>query len=213
MDYICAGDQESLNKILLHNREDLEGMVYISRCMSGLLDAAEGRFDIAGVSDSGDLSDDLLSASESVLSIQIVTENPFLSSVSIAYEPTDTKKGIPFSFRAEGRQAVFSLRSFSGTLKYFFEDYKDYFYLPEEGRAVHRSVGQFVDPAYREKAKKETAFEPVEAVFYPQCGPVIRPEFRKSADDRTGYFRPEDVKDTEALKDLIKTAFGAAING
>ena len=37
--------------------------------------------------------------------------------------------------------------------KYFFyDDHKDYFYLPDEDKAIHKSVGIYVDPAHRKKA-------------------------------------------------------------
>lgn len=213
MDYICRGSEEAMAKLLLHNREDLDGMIHIHRCLAGLLCVAEGRFSLAGLSgkeDADPLADSSAEQSSDTLEITIETEEPFRNPFRVSYEPDGAKEGVPFSFRAEGSRAVFSLASFRGELKYFFEDYKDYYYLPEEGRAVHRSVGQFVDPAFREKAKKETAFEPVRAVFYPQCDSVIRPQFKLSPDDRTGYFRLEDVKDPEDLKKLITAAFRAA---
>jgi len=203
MDHICSGSREALDKLLLHNREDLEGMVCISEYLEMLGSVAEGRFSLIGFSDEGE-------ASCSELGIRIEAEKPFKVPVSASYEPAGTGRGIPFAFTAEGKLAVFSLKAYSGELRYYFEDYKDYYFLPEEGRAVHKSIGQFVDPAFREKAKKETAFEPVTAVFYPQCGSVIRPQFKSSPDDKTGYFRLEDIKDPDDLKRLIMEAFSEA---
>lgn len=36
-----------------------------------------------------------------------------------------------------------------GELKYFFEDYKNYYYLPLEDQAVHKSISRYVEPEYR----------------------------------------------------------------
>lgn len=217
MDYICKGSREALEKLLLHNREDLEGMVYINEYLSAIASVAEGRFRLAGITGNDDFdplsdeTDSLFDGTAScgdTLNIILETEIPFRAPFFAVCEGSG--RGIPFSFSAEGSTAVFSLKACSGEMKYFFEDYKDYYYLPQEGRAIHKSIGQFVDPAFREQAKKETAFEPVKAVFYPQCGSVIKPQFKSCSDDRTGYFRLEDVKDPEDLKNLIIAAFGEA---
>lgn len=55
------------------------------------------------------------------------------------------------------------------TLKYFFEQYRDYFYLPEEDHAIHKSVAQFVDPAFRKKATAATCYTKKEGCFMPSC--------------------------------------------
>ncbi len=40
----------------------------------------------------------------------------------------------------------------------YYLDYKNYFYLPAEDMAVHKSVAVSVDPAYRKKATPETCY-------------------------------------------------------
>lgn len=47
---------------------------------------------------------------------------------------------------------------FHGELKHFLKDPKDYYYLPEEDTAVHRSIGEFVDPSHRRKATKKNCY-------------------------------------------------------
>ncbi len=43
----------------------------------------------------------------------------------------------------------------------YFPDYKNYFYLPSEDMAVHKSIAACVDPAYRQKATPETCYSRV----------------------------------------------------
>ena len=51
------------------------------------------------------------------------------------------------------------------TLKYFYDNYKDYFYLPKEDTAIHKSVATYVDKDFRQKAKTAfVGFEPT--VFF-----------------------------------------------
>ena len=38
-----------------------------------------------------------------------------------------------------------------------YDNYKDYYYLPDEDRAIHRSVGRYVDRKHRKAARASTA--------------------------------------------------------
>ena len=37
-------------------------------------------------------------------------------------------------------------------MKYFYSNYKDYYYLPQEDIAIHKSVASFVDKEFRQQA-------------------------------------------------------------
>ena len=50
-------------------------------------------------------------------------------------------------------------------LHYFFSDYKNYYYLPEEDIAVHKSVAAYVDKAYRENAKAYNSYSKKRSIF------------------------------------------------
>lgn len=56
---------------------------------------------------------------------------------------------------------------FSGTLYHFFPDYKNYFYLPGEDMAIHKSVGVFVETAFRQKATASNCYIKKEDKFLP----------------------------------------------
>lgn len=53
------------------------------------------------------------------------------------------------------------------TLRHYFADYKNYYYLPQEDRAVHRSVAQFVDKDHKVKAKADTCYVKKTSRFIP----------------------------------------------
>ena len=48
---------------------------------------------------------------------------------------------------------------YEGELKYFFKDYKSYYYLKYEDTAVHSSVAEWVDKEAKEKCKPGTAYQ------------------------------------------------------
>ena len=71
------------------------------------------------------------------------------------------------TFYMKGDRISLTLPVFSGTMKYFFPNPKDYYYLPAEDEAIHKSVGSFVDKAHREQATAKTAYTHYTADFLP----------------------------------------------
>ncbi len=43
----------------------------------------------------------------------------------------------------------------------YYSDYKNYYYLPAEDMAIHKSVAMYVDPSHRQKATPETCYSKV----------------------------------------------------
>lgn len=65
-------------------------------------------------------------------------------------------------------QAHYQIPVYTGSLKYFLPDYTNYYYLPEEDTAIHKSVAGFVDSSHRKKATAATCFNRREGRFLPQ---------------------------------------------
>ena len=73
-------------------------------------------------------------------------------------------------------------------LRFFFPNYKDYFYLPKEDMAIHKSVADFVDKQYRQKAKAWNCYTRRTSLFLPQYDTIITPVFRREYKDTCCYF-------------------------
>ena len=56
---------------------------------------------------------------------------------------------------------------FNRSLKYYFNDYNNYYYMIEEGEVMHKSVAQYADPSVRRKAKKQECFVTHEGRYIP----------------------------------------------
>lgn len=65
----------------------------------------------------------------------------------------------------------------SGELKYFFSDYKEYYYLPNEDCAVHKSVGEYVERTARKRATARNCYQRVKGIFTPQYDEIFTPAF------------------------------------
>lgn len=81
---------------------------------------------------------------------------------------------------------------FCGELRYFFTDYKNYYYLPLEDQAIHKSIGAYVDKEHRRTARPQTCYVRKTGLFLPQPEAVFEPVFRKSYDDKQMYFAYTD---------------------
>ncbi|MGN0298371.1 MAG: ribonuclease H-like domain-containing protein [Lachnospiraceae bacterium] len=62
---------------------------------------------------------------------------------------------------------TFELTLFEGELKYFYPDYKNYYYLPTEDMAIHQKIAQFVDKDHKKKATAATAYTRKSGHFLP----------------------------------------------
>lgn len=158
---------ERKNQLLLHNHDDLYGTVLCSQLFPYISYRPE--------------QPDCL----------IEIRHPEASALILS----DTIQGsFPVSLQAEQDHIHYSFDScrltitiplYEGTLCHYYKDYKDYYYLPEEDMAVHKSVGIYVDPAHRRKAtaatcyiKKSGLFLPLPKKFAPGSVPLFKRERR-----------------------------------
>lgn len=193
LDGLHYNDQALLDLYLLHNKEDMEGMVFLQNLLK--LDAfLEGDFSIVSweynaehtclsVTLTGNFYiKELLNVSYEGISISFSSENSFQPKRKAVCSKDTTNKVIVLSKEKEqntpchdkrthsqlGNGVVeFTISLVQGEKKYFYDNYKDYYYLPGEDRAIHKSVAAFVEKEHREKAKKETCYIKKTASFLP----------------------------------------------
>lgn len=124
--------------------------------------------------------DDLIGTIVCALLLAYTTYKPICPSVQTTEHSvlfTDTlEKKVPanlsfqkgdISFSFEGKSLSIEVPLWEGTLYHFFADYKNYYYLPKEDMAVHKSVGCFVEPAYRQKATAANCYIKKDGRFLP----------------------------------------------
>lgn len=162
--FVKTGNPKLLRLLLLHNEEDVTGMLQLlpMLCYSDLL---------CGAFASG-----------------IPTVEEEAGAELFLRFPLDLPLPRPVSFSREGwygiaRQDSIRLKIpvHTGEYRYYFPNYKDYYYLPAEDTAVHKSVAVYVDPSFRVKAKPETCYTKKSGRFLPlpdHCPPPPgRPAF------------------------------------
>lgn len=143
--YLQTGDESLFSLLFQHNYEDIKNMLCIS--------------DIAYYKDffEGNVSD-----------IQYTSE---ADAVKISFQASLPKKLAltkqRITLTANTKEAVIKIPLYRGELRLFFENYKDYFYLPVEDTAIHKSVAVYMDKDYRRRATKDTCYQRVNGSFLP----------------------------------------------
>ena len=118
-----------------------------------------------------------------------------------------------WSVSAEGTKVQLRIPFREGTLRHFFKDYKNYYYLPEEDTALHRSVAAFVDPLHRRKASADNCYVKKQGLFLPQPAELCQPAFRDACRDRLSWFewkkQPSENPDlfSSYIHSLVRAAF------
>ncbi len=103
------------------------------------------------------------------------------------------------TIRAEGNCFVISIPAVSEELKLFYPDYKNYFYLPAEDSAVHKSVGSFVNSSYRVKCKADNCYTRHTLEYLPLAGELGKNDvfpfrvFKRYYSDKYGYVSAEEI--------------------
>ncbi|MCR4788357.1 MAG: ribonuclease H-like domain-containing protein [Lachnospiraceae bacterium] len=180
-DYLKSHDFTSYQTLLLHNSDDIRGMLEILPILSYY-----------------DLFNNEITATKVTSSVYpdmngIIRKELM---INIAFSGT-----LPNPITFMGRGCYFKASENSGTLvvpiyeeemKFFYANYKEYYYLPLEDMALHRSVATFVDSEFREPAKASNCYTRKISEFLPQWSVLFQPFFKREYDSTDLFFEMTD---------------------
>ncbi len=181
IEYSSHPTTELEDLLLLHNLDDLKGMLHILPILS-YSDLLLQKFRVVKVYSNQYLNEANEESSELIMKIKLFSALPIEISVN--------SNGCYLS--SDANVLHIKLPIIKKTLKYFYSNYKDYYYLPNEDTALHKSVAGFLDPSLREKATAKNCYTLKEAVFLPQWDIVFSPIFKDNYEDNCFYFELED---------------------
>lgn len=150
-----TGSKSLRRLLLLHNEEDVLGLPALLSLMSyeSLL---RGSFDLESCRC---IRDD--SGTERALSAVFSGAAAVPAAVTLHTEAFG-----PIALREN--RITLRIPLYRGELRHYYANYKDYYYLPAEDNAIHKSVGQYVAPEARKKATARTCYTRAEGVFLPE---------------------------------------------
>jgi len=181
-EYVSSGSEDLENLLLLHNHDDVLGMLQIVPIMA-YADIFEKGVTIKKVQTN--VYNDVfgMTKKELILTVGLPVTLP----AAINYNAD----GCYFS--AKGADAIIKVPLLHEEMKYFYSNYQDYYYLPEEDMAVHKSVSEYVDKDFREQAKASTCYTRKVSDYLPQWGtPVFEPFFKRDYDSNNIFFELTD---------------------
>lgn len=191
-DYVNTQSPHNRELLLCHNYDDITGMIKLLPLFS-YLDVFNGHFEIKQI------ETDTANAT-----IHLKLSSCILIPMSI--------KTSVFTFDMSAYEARFLIPCYTGTLKYFYPNYREYFYLPQEDEAVHKSLAIYVDKAHRVKANKNNCYTKKNGTFLPQISEWITPAYKENAVSDITYFDLDQLFQKEFgirdyLLELLDSAF------
>ncbi len=163
-------DPGLLRLLLLHNADDIRGMTMLLPILSYCDALALPKTELVPEDVSFNKAGTLLTGS---VRFRGTFPIPLTRTLSC---------GTVLQFRDD--RIFFSIPSFTGELKYFYPNAKDYYFLPAEDMAIHKKVAVYVDKSHRIQATPRTCYTRLEGRFL-RAGsevplPKLRPEFEAS---------------------------------
>ena len=187
-DYVKTHDTQAEELLLLHNYEDVIGMLDLLPILS-YNKVLMGNYKIENAEISTYTNYDGEPCSEIIITLK----NDYTVPKRVSHQFK--------AFYLTMNKDITKIRIpiFEGELKFFYPNYKDYFYLPVEDMAIHKSVASFVDKEYREKASAKNCYTKKQGKFLPQYSDIFQPSFKADYKDKVCYFELSDDFTTSQL--------------
>lgn len=185
-DYVCSHEELLLNEILLHNEEDLAGMLDLLSILA-IPDLFNQPIRVMKVQANYYNDYDNKKRQELVLSLRFTTQLP----VPIS----NAANGCYFT--GNGLNGILKVPLYEEEMKYFYSNYKDYYYLPEEDLAIHKSVSSFVDKDHRKQATANNCYTRKKSNYLPQWEVMFTPFYKRGFRDKELFFELTDEFKTD----------------
>ena len=180
-------DHRLLEVLLLHNADDIRGMLSVVPILSypELFESIP-----SAVGAETDLCTDYAGNIQKELLVRLTF--PAALPVPLSFH------GGGCYFSGSENTGTLKIPILSGELKFFYPDYKNYSYLPEEDNAIHKSVAVYVDKSHRVPATPATCYTRKSGEFLPQHlkpgqEDLFTPAFRKGVKEKESFFLLEEA--------------------
>ena len=179
--YIADPEQELLDKLLFHNEADVTGLLsLLPLLVYSDLDQAEFKVRRA----QANYYTDYDGARREELFVFFSLKRPIPAPVYASADHCFVK--------IENDSGVLKIPLYTEVMKYFYANYKDYYYLPEEDMAVHKYLSSYVEKSRRVQAKPETCYTRKNGSFLPQWDLFRTPFFKRAYEDKELFFEFTD---------------------
>lgn len=180
-DYVKNREAGLLHSLLLHNAEDIQGLVALLPLLSYCDLFTE---DLRVTKVQANYYRDHQGERKQEIHMKLHLPSPL---------PVTISQGIcGCYFMGKQQEGTLKVPLYETELKYFYANYKDYYYLPAEDIALHKSVSHFVDRENRMKATAATCYTRKQSIYLPQWEVLFQPFFKKNYSSKELYFELTD---------------------
>lgn len=188
-EYVKQPDEEVCRCLLLHNSDDMKGMLQIVPLLA-FYDLFNSPLKAKKVQANRFVDYHGHDRKELLMKLELATPLP----LSIS----NLSNGCYFS--CEGSDGILKVPIYEEEMKYFYSNYKDYYYLPEEDTALHKSVASFVDKEHRVQASAANCYTRKISTYLPQWDIFMEPFFKRNYKSKELFFELKDeMKKDRAL--------------
>ena len=180
-DYVKTPTDFAQNALLLHNKEDIIGMLQMIPVLSYYdLFNRPIRAKKVQANYYTDINGETRQELVMTLSLPQPLPVPLSCYVNGCY------------FKGDGNMANLKVPIYEEELKYFYANYKDYYYLPAEDIALHKSVASFVDKEHRIQATASNCYTRKFSLYLPQWELIFTPFFKRDYKSKELFFELTD---------------------
>ena len=171
--YVNQQSDEGANLLLLHNSDDMKGMLQIIPLLA-YHDLFNDKLKAKKVQ--ANSYQDYHGNDRHVLLMKVKLPEALPHPVSVMSNGC--------YFNAENDEGTIKVPIYDEELKYFYSNYKDYYYLPTEDLAMHKAVASYVDKEHRVQATASTFYTRKYSSYLPQWDVLVEPFFKREYKNR-----------------------------
>lgn len=185
-DFVISQSEESEQLLLLHNEDDIKGMLQVVAALA-VPDLFRNPVKVTKVQANYYNDVNQQKCAEVIMNLRFTTPLP----TAISYSANDCY------FSGNGAEGKLKVPLYEEEMKYFYSNYKNYYYLPKEDIAIHKSVAAYVDKEYREPAHASNCYTRKYAAYLPQWDADFVPFFKRDYDSKEMFFELTDEMKTQ----------------
>ncbi len=180
-DYVSSPSIEGRYLLLLHNSSDLKGLLELLPIL-GYYDLFNGEVKAKKVQ--ANYYTDYNGGARNMLFMKLLLPSSLPLPLSF--------NGHDCFFKGEDQEGYLAVPLYEEELKFFYANYKDYYYLPTEDCALHKSISAYVDKEYRRQATAATCYSKKTSTFLPQWDVIVEPFFKRDYEGHDFFFEVTD---------------------
>lgn len=180
-DYVKNPSDDALESLCLHNYEDVLGMTELLPILS-YIEVFNGQYSVSEMA----INNYKSLSGEDRKEVYITLRNDYVVPKKVSCQFDE------FYISINKDITTIRVSIYEGELYYFYPNYKEYYYLPKEDIAIHKSVATFVDKEYREKCHAYNCYNRKTSEFVVQKENIMNPQFKTEYNAKDSYFELTD---------------------